>query len=155
LAHRDPTASTGRGTDSTGRGAQHRVCVRSRARLWWGHGGGSERAHRLGILLAVLALGDVHDTSHLPFTSRRHLPPQAITESERGTRLHSFMSRGQLRALAGVLLDGVGCPEGRPAKAVPGGEASGRDGSEAVYGVGGAWRRTCDAVTKANAASGP
>ena len=69
--------------------------------------------------------------------------------------MHSFMSRGQLRALAGVLLDGVGCPEGRPAKAVPGGEASGRDGSEAVYGVGGAWRRTCDAVTKANAASGP
>ena len=45
--------------------------------------------------------------------------------------------------------------EGRPAKAVPGGEAGGRDGSEAVYGVGGAWRRTCDAVTKANAASGP
>ena len=46
----------------------------------------------------------------------------------------------------------MGCPEGRPAKAVPGGEAGGRDGSEAVYGVGGAWRRTCDAVTKANAA---
>ena len=55
MAHRDPTALTGRGTDSTGRGAQHSVCVRSRARLWWGHGGGSERAHRLGLLVLLWA----------------------------------------------------------------------------------------------------
>ena len=58
-------------------------------------------------------------------------------------------------ALAGAGLFAVADLEGRPAKAVPGGEAGGRDGSEAVYGVGGAWRRTCDAVTRANAASGP
>ena len=29
---------------------------------------------------------------------------------------------------------------------VPGGEAGGQDGSEAVRGAGGGWRRTCDAL---------
>ena len=71
---------------STGRGAQHRVCVRSRARLWWGHGGGSERAHRLGILLAVPALGDVHGTSHLPLLGRHHLRPRANSRGRDGAR---------------------------------------------------------------------
>ena len=92
MAHRDPTTSTGRGTASTGRGAQHRVCVRSNARLWWGHGGGSERAHRLGLLVLLGVVVPARCTAAL-LLRRHHLrPPQTNRRGQDGAHGRSELS---------------------------------------------------------------
>eukprot|EP00966_Prymnesium_polylepis_P018218 420141-Prymnesium_polylepis.1 len=106
---------------------------------------GSERA-RLGLLSLLGVVITRRRTSGAGLL--RRLSDHNAQTNRRGRNRahgHSELSReGSYARGREINCFSDGSPERHPAKAGPGGEGGGRDGSEALRGAGGGWRRTGD-----------